>query len=558
MRARYVIPLLLFGAACPSFDGIELLCRRAADCASGQVCTSSGRCCAPAACGTAPGECGQQGDGCGGSLTCPCTIGECVGRGDEARCECTPKTCADLDARCGDLDDGCGGTVSCTCTAPDTCGAVTAGQCGCVPERCQPGACGEPDDACGGRLQCECAAPEVCGAIAAGRCDEPPQCANIDCGYVGDIDCGDCTDGALCGLVRPNSCQRPVACGASGATCGLLSESGSAVWCGYCSVNEACIDNNCAPSPRPFCWSEPREVGFVGNPRVTFVPDPVPRLYSSTSYFAREQGDTGCRRHGRVRVVGHGLVDTSSVVRLPTSALDHYGADMCRPPSNATCTGYAYTPYVRADGLEMFFSAAYPCADWWDPELFLATRPDLHSPWTAPVFRSSRSTFERDIEDGLSSPGLLPDRRTLLFIERATVDTPRDSRRVHLARRDSTTPGDTSFVRLMNPHPIESSHNEDGHAIGLVLLYGLSCDGTHLLFKREVHRDGVVHTEARRAAVLWPGPTFGPSEPYPHVSPGTHQARDSIAGFGETPDCRVLYISRRSGDVTYRLRQRCP
>jgi len=393
--------------------------------------------------------------------------------------------------------------------------------------------------------------------VTAGRCDVPPECASIDCGFVGDVFCGDCTSGALCGVVTPNSCDRPAPCSAASATCGLLTANGAPVWCGNCDVNQACIDHTCAESPRPFCWPEERPLPLRNSERPVFVPDPTPSLYVATKLYIDEHDDEGCRRHAIMPLRSHGIVDTSTVIRLGTTDLDHLSPAQCRPPNNGSCDGYAEHPRVRADGLEMFFSASYPCADWWDPELYLATRPDLHSPWEAPVFLSGLSTFVADIDDGVMNPVLLEDRRTLLYATRSPEGGSESHRNIHIARRQTTVPGDTSFVRV-GSHEIEPATSEDGGRVYLVLLWDVSCDGEYLLYKREVSLNTGTRVEPRRARLSWPGPTFGEPEPWDAVPQGTHAAATSIGIAAETADCSAIYIGRRGGEVSYKLRRPCP
>lgn len=91
-------------------------------------------------------------------LTCPCSTqapyssqNVCVSN----VCQCTKKTAA----TCTDngKPDGCGGTMSFPCTLPNTCGGGgTPGVCGCTKKKCVDLGCGSWPDGCGGTITCTC------------------------------------------------------------------------------------------------------------------------------------------------------------------------------------------------------------------------------------------------------------------------------------------------------------------------------------------------------------------------------------------------------------------
>jgi len=77
----------------------------------------------------------MKADGCGGTVSCGCTLPEtCGGSGDIDTCGkpvCNPKACVDLGIECGQAGDGCCNVIACgACTAPQACGG------GGVPGKC--------------------------------------------------------------------------------------------------------------------------------------------------------------------------------------------------------------------------------------------------------------------------------------------------------------------------------------------------------------------------------------------------------------------------------------
>ena len=562
LSAAVITAAALSLPGCPSFDGVEFLCRRNSDCAAPQACTTAGRCCLELTCETAGGACGVQPDGCGGTIDCGCPGGlTCAGGAERARCQCSPRSCSELSPACGELDDGCGGKLDCACDLPLTCGAVVPGQCGCVPWTCAPDQCGSVDDRCGETVTCgECDAPMQCGAVTPNRCDLPTACRppSIECGYVLDgaepVFCGDCAGGALCGMVAPNRCTRPPPCEAAGATCGLLADSSTTTWCGSCDRNQACDNNRCGPSTNPVCWSDPVPLNAHSSEQGMLVPEDPPALYAATTRY--QDTDNGCRRIIRLGLKNHGEVDPSRVERLARLELDHLDRAGCRRAPTTTCDGFLEFPKVRADGLELFFSASYPCADWEDGEFYGAFRLDLHAPWSVPRLLGTLTTFEADFDDGAYNPLLLEDNRTMVYVERNGTRAA-TQRNLIVARRPTTTPGDLRFQR-MEVIEIESETTTDGERVALVLIATLSCDRRYLIYKREVViPENNVRVDVRQLEIHWPGPTFGPSQPYPGLPSGNHRAGTSFRAITVSPDCQALYITTLRDGPTVRRRVPC-
>lgn len=232
-----------------------------------------------------PNLCGPVSDGCSGVLDCgfTCEAGKtCI----DSKCTslCTPLTCAAALASkpsgwCDIVEDGCGGVIkdcATTCIGEDVCGGgVTAGICGhgnttvCVPKTVADcgTTCGAMGDGCTGVVQCpsNCPVGETCGGDPAkpGQCGVPPttsctpttcsaegkSCGQISDGCSGQLNCGNCTNGKICGT--NNQCinlqcvplDTSVACrdSQSRQLCGPQSDGcSSTVDCGGCAVGETC------------------------------------------------------------------------------------------------------------------------------------------------------------------------------------------------------------------------------------------------------------------------------------------------------------------------------
>jgi hypothetical protein len=243
--------------------------------------------------------CGRIGDGCGGVQECGgCSNGQtCGSHGTANVCPPTPGACTAITCvpagggrYCGKIGDGCGGTLTCgDCPAGEVCGGTgVPGVCGVPPpSSCQkltdcaaPGGrlCGRVGDTCGGALECgACPSGQECGGAGIpGVCGVPPaSCTNrLECtppggrlcGRVGDscggvLECGDCTDGQVCGVMTAGLCgPAPGTCTArtcnvtGGPLCGTVGDGcGGTLPCGDCPAGMTCGAGGrpgvCAPTP---------------------------------------------------------------------------------------------------------------------------------------------------------------------------------------------------------------------------------------------------------------------------------------------------------------------
>ncbi len=129
----------------------------------------------------------------------------------------------------------------------------------CTPTTCQDQGfeCGPAGDGCGDALDCgDCPEGEVCGLIAPGQCDSmtctPTTCEALgyECGAAGDgcgaaLDCGECPEGWTCGAAGRNKCGTaactPITCEAQGLECGMAGDGcGNALDCGECPPPAVC------------------------------------------------------------------------------------------------------------------------------------------------------------------------------------------------------------------------------------------------------------------------------------------------------------------------------
>lgn len=433
-------------------------------------------------------------------------------------CGCTPATCATLSADCGDTGDGCGGTLACgTCTAPAHCGG-------------------------GG-------APNVCGRPAI--CDR----SGALCDYLEDNgqleECGQCSYETMCGVHTPNQCGRPALCG--NTACGFSPRSRDAAWCGGCPLGQACVNSNCEPTARPYCWSDPESVdaytNTFGEMHPSFVVEAGAAWLYGASYFWADR-DPGCNRHARVRLTSPLTIDAGSFERVPTTDLDDIDTSLCMA-TTISCLGWNTSPRVRADGLEMFFSSSFPCADWADTEIYVSARATTTDAWGPPVFVDALSTLRADINDGVSWPVLMPDRRTLLYSEGDGV--------MSVAVRPTTRAGDTSFMRAGRV-TIDDDDVETDAFVRWLSPLALSCDQAYLIYIRVVRfNDGRLDSHEPRIARIasLDPPVFVDVRPYTGAVIGEHARSTNVRGLSETPDCSRVYYGTPRG-LYYRRRVPCP
>jgi hypothetical protein len=216
-----------------------------------EASTGDGSVCMPLTCAAVGFTCGKTGDGCGGVIDCgACPMGQYCGGGGFSKCgtgtadggpPCTPATCASLNYNCGAAGDGCGGVLNCgsvACPAGQYCGGGGFNKCGngtadggplCIPATCASlgFTCGAAGDGCGGSLSCgTCTSPTFCGGGGFNQCGgnnmltpegglpcTPLTCMGlgINCGPAGDgcggqLQCGTCAGGQICGGTTPGVC----------------------------------------------------------------------------------------------------------------------------------------------------------------------------------------------------------------------------------------------------------------------------------------------------------------------------------------------------------------
>jgi hypothetical protein len=262
---------------------------------------------------------------------------------------------------------------------------------------------------------------------------------------------------------------------------------------------------------------------------------------------------TDCQVMARVRIPDLLNPETSTVQRLPADDFSGLATSTCFcSPCDTNCAGWTATPFLRRDGLEMFFSANYPCGDWNDEELYVSYRATTADPWSAPrlVPVSRRDpTF-----DSAVLPVLLSDGRTLIFRHRDDDASPFALR---VARRAKPNPGDTSFVEVGWLDRAADLHETiAGGLVQDILPTGVGCDGVTLLYVRNVMRgDGSQWFEPRIVPIV----SFDPLE---FGTPTTFGGAPMREGYGEIlvvrerPDCGMATAGRTDpgGSLWYTLR----
>jgi hypothetical protein len=211
----------------------------------------AGECCQPTSCEEL-GFCDYLlSDGCGHNVVCGCEPGFSCQSYHCAACEPDPSFC---DTHCGATVDNCNNPLETPC--PDLCGELSPGSicygggC-CTPQTECSGQCGTISDGCGGTLDCgnNCEGTNVeCGSDNHCCTANPDACGDAQCGTVWNncnyIECGSpCESGQTC---LKNKCASSE-CQAQGFDCGTIfnDAAGETETCGFCEVDEGCIDNHC-------------------------------------------------------------------------------------------------------------------------------------------------------------------------------------------------------------------------------------------------------------------------------------------------------------------------
>jgi len=485
-RRTYLLWLALL-AGCPPFpEQASYICDKDADCGAGDVCSLATH--------------------------------HCV--------RCVPKTCADFPASCDPISDGCSGTLECACPgAQDRC---VNGTCECMPRTCEASGleCGAFDSGCGPISCGTCPDDRICED---NRCAIPASCDRRSCGY-GLTDQGLIACGTVC--KAPLTCSPDSTCeprpGCALGQCGFVADR----WCGGCGTSEICdpVLHTCARSVR-VCWGDPVEL----DARERFSPAEENGelwLYSESDSLRASDGDVpGCSRHTRQRMLGPTRVSTVAI-RVPTG--DFPTGTRC--DAGSVCQGFAGVPLIRADGLEMFFAAKYPCGYDDQSVLYVSARARTEDPWSAPKvivgFQYPESAYV-----------LLPDNLTLVFYSGNRWS-------MGAATRTSSAPGHALF----GPSTLTSFADDGGLAQGegVTALNPMSvtCDGRGLLYYRSILLPGGGYRFDVRVAdiVLGAAPYLADPSPYPLDPVPTSVYPQKIA---ELPDCSALLV--RTTNRTYLL-----
>jgi hypothetical protein len=276
--------------------------------------------------------------------------------------------------------------------------------------------------------------------------------------------------------------------------------------------DDAAVDDAglvCSPIPGTR-WQAPVPMSGI-DPNVDFLGGQIaeegagPELYLSTSLW-QPLGMSGYPTQiGRTLLVGPATVSTAFV---HLTSLDMAGM------------GWVNAPSLSVDGLEIFFSASYPAADWMNYHIFHAYRASVADDWSAPEMLLGGFG---DMFPSL----LLPDGKTLLYYElTGSIAVPF----MRVATRDTTDPSSSAF-----------------QAAGTTTLPAgaarIGCDQRSLVMIRA--HDGM----PVRARILSFAPLqFDPCvEPISYPPPGNPM--ETPEALFESPDCKKLYISYRGGDT---------
>ncbi len=237
-------------------------------------------------------------------------------------------------------------------------------------------------------------------------------------------------------------------------------------------------------------------------------------LYLGSSRF----GQDSFSRHGRVRMIDARTPDLASIAELPTLPPLEKAGDQW------VVRGWTAAPWVRADGLEMMFTASYPNQDWQDEDAYVSARTAVDAPWTLGLNTIAMGSALLD-RDGVSTPVVLADRRTAVW---------RTAEGLMHGWRASPAAGGRDFVLLGAVRTTTGLALPEAHGVTV------SCDGGHLLYLErgqpwiarivalpssfDDRPVGALIVEPRRMHEL-ADPGFG------------------INSFSEHPACEALYLS---------------
>ncbi|MFO0723646.1 MAG: hypothetical protein U1E65_07700 [Myxococcota bacterium] len=226
--------------------------------------------------------------------------------------------------------------------------------------------------------------------------------------------------------------------------------------------------------------------------------------------------------------------------------------------------GWASYAFLRGDGLELLYSTSYPDRGWQDEELYLSSRASLSAPWSKGVIIDNLTLPAAGTPwlegqpcpnvsrcDGASTPLLLADHKTMIYVGGATLDGVNSRPTLHWARRKSTEAGDLGFESYQT---LNTKNNEICFDCGLPRL---SCDGRHLIFIRNgqawITRLSVLPVNAEAPRLV--AEDFHTPYPLPALPPG-----EAASDVAEAPDCSGLYVTvgSRSKRPLYADRVACP
>ncbi|MFO0728398.1 MAG: hypothetical protein U1E65_31775 [Myxococcota bacterium] len=200
-------------------------------------------------------------------------------------------------------------------------------------------------------------------------------------------------------------------------------------------------------------------------------------------------------------------------------------------PSGPMVGGQTQSPWIRADGLELFVASNYP--DHGDPEIQVSGRAHLGDPW--PLGQAAGNIGIPILNsDGVFDPILLADDRSIVYR--------RVGGEIYLGRRPSSAAGDLSFEPVA---AVETSAGTLNHVQGM----GLSCDGGFLLYVDDANQPrmrSILRLPMEPGEVLSLGPL---------TQLAVAASPPDLVRVTEAPDCSLLILS---GASTLYVAERVP
>lgn len=279
------------------------------------------------------------------------------------------------------------------------------------------------------------------------------------------------------------------------------------------------------PRPTELCYGLAAPVlglpSAANNDAIVVQEDARSWLYFQSSYAAPMPEST---QLFRVALAAPGRAEEGTLERVPIN------------PEGPIVKGALSSPWIRADGHELFAATSYPDGSAIDPELAISSRASTAVPWSMSLTIDALGIPILG-SDGAFAPVLMADDRTLLYL--------RSSGEVYSGYRASTQAGDQSFLPVS---AIDAAGGKLENITGLAL----SCEGSNLIYVDASSHVALLAPIRDLPVGLGEALRIGP----PSRLAVTLSPPDLVRAT-ESPDCSALYLSTAT-EVWVATRAPCP